>query len=1573
MIFMAVLIYKAFALLTFSNTLFIISDYDIPVLYFNLKDENNNLIGIEKELIIQIDPMMYLLTYPTTKFISEALILIIPSAPGSISLKLSCSGCEIYTTIIIMNNYFLMNSITLAASDYSVLINQEISIYYNNIYNLPYSAIYLLDQEEFDLRIGPASESSGFAYASFSITGVKTLLFYFTDGTATYIGGITIEIIPGSFNDIVFTTDLILFIESPLGFIFSVYSDKKMTTYIDESCEISLSLSPFASISGTTNVTLTNGVAVFSNLYINTIGSYRIQINGSCISSFESKKLVTITGVDSIKISVVSNYIQVGKEIEITVNPLGPSKTELQLDVLVTLISSNLEIAGEISKITSQGQVVFYIIFDTIGETTLSAYTNHDLNTIDYNTKKVYILESMCLETQQDQCVSCVPLANLINSQCICGDFSIQVDVYCECIDGYANQGNKCITKCFNTFNSSDVKGYYNNDYKSISIEFQSNVVESSEGNCVSRISLPDYLNYLFIECKWENSKTMNLKFSSVLNGNEYIIELDSSLTPVVENCNYEINLLNTTIPSIELPIPLLSLDGPSVYNMLCGEKSINITNLLDSPGYTYYWTVTPSNGELKEYLNSVSTNKIVIPNFLIEEGVLNITCKVMILQYNTSATDTIKIITSKSEYLEVAFNTPNKIFIPRNKAIFIKGFINFICGQSGLATYNWEYLSLNSLDFKSILSNNPEPNGLLIPQNILEIYKEYSFKLTITIASSFISGSNIIVIKTIPSDLLIEINKTSGIISKTQDLIIKAKVVDPDFASAEIKYEWNCLEINEMCKSSTLENLTFIGENDTIVVQKDSLRNGAYYSFNVIARSIIKQNTASVRFYVDDLAQGELNIQSKNSDLNENIIFLGNIMGMIETNFSWNIEPAIISNIKKEYSFISIPKTDLKADTIYNFSLTATPTSGNSLTSYILITQPSPPKCSTPIAKFLSTNWLITVNSCTSDSYSLTYEFGCFIDNNSTLWLTSESYLNEDYILIPNICHIIFAKVCNGLSCTVVSGNKPDGNITNDNIISDFNMDILNGIKTPNAILYYSYLLTTQDQWSQLMDKMNTFYRSQTQYKSLANILISSLNSMILKSNLITSSSADTIYKFTKYTLLKYKSVLTSNHLKEIFTFLNKLGRILDFNSLSEIVKNTTELYLENSFPGSEPLIINSELLVYAARTTAEFFTSLNIQIYHNFLEIPKNMQLEVYNIYNIVYTIYPPTNGNIIFDINFYTSGTYLDYKLDTTSLKSVNLDSQAIYATIEGNFTVNKNYECKYLKSSKKWVTNGCKVVKISNGAIKIKLKHQSTFIIDEIPPNKTCGIGLGPILTSCVWLLITFFAGIVFNIIDKNQENDHQQISKYSICSFTSIFIHQDKGKRTWAIIYLCSENMVFICLIGVLMTIFTTPQEITTDDIENLSIDYIKPGILAWGITQIVAFPIYYCIFNKCLPVKIVKFAKYTALSLVIVCIVGIILMTIFYCKQYTYFWVIDYLMFLPLQMIIEVFFAIIVWKRQNIIANHQKNKVAPEVVGLNKPRGNEENINFIRILTKSHSSPLDLVPNSSFSVVSNIE
>ncbi|OMJ78352.1 hypothetical protein SteCoe_21871 [Stentor coeruleus] len=1062
----------------------------------------------------------------------------------------------------------------------------------------------------------------------------------------------------------------------------------------------------------------------------------------------------------------------------------------------------------------------------------------------------------------------------------------------------------------------------------------------------------------------------MELYFSSVLNGNEYFIELDPSLTPAQEKCNDKTFYLNLTVPYVELPIPSISLEGPATENMICGDGNITISNTLDSTDYSYHWTASPYSDDLDTFLSTINTYQVIIPIAYAQLGDFNVTCKVTSLLYNTSATDSIVVVITSESFLVVDFSTSTDIIVSKSDTIFIKGLVSGACGiniqSNQTETYKWEYISSNALNFDSILLNSPDPSALLILPNTLESSMDYSFKLTATLVGTSTTGFGEINIHVKPSDLIISFSKNSGTISKTQDLTVKASVIDPDSTSPEIIYDWSCFEDSELCKNSTMGELEFKGDTDTLVIPKDSLRDGALYMFLLTANLTNKQGNQSVEFYVDGLAQGELFIQLTEDNNLQNIFLNGIAAGMTVSMYTWNINPSISAKIETKYSFFSIPKKYLSPATDYNISLTVASSSGNPLTSYIIYHMPAAPDCLTPAIDFLTTDWQIAVTKCTSDSLSLTYEFGCNSSSNLTLWFTDKMYENSAKILIPQICDYVFAKVCNGFSCKIAGDNPPSGNKVIGDVISDFNNDLLNNIYIPNVFLYYSYLLSTQDQWNQVISKIDNYFRSENPNKGFRNTFNSLLNSMMLKNNLITPASADITIKLIEYIISTYKLVLTSNQMVEITTCLGKLVSFLDFSKLSQMIKDSIKSYYETVLPGSEPLIQNSDISVYASRTLAESLSSQNINGGKNSLEIPNNVQLDANTICDTEYIVYPSNNTEVKFEVSFYTSGTYTDSKIQMAQQQSTQLNSGTVYATVGGDFSSGKSYECAYLETDGTWMTTGCKIAESADGKTKMGLEHQSTFKVYEVSSTGSC-----PLIIACAWILIALFGIIAFHITDKNQEEDYKTANKYATYAFTSICIRQANGRRVSSIIYLFSIHIIFICFVGVLMLRTGNPKKSTDKKYGVFSGENIIPGIIGWILTQILAIPIYYYTFNKYVSMKSALIAKYTALSISILGFIGIIAMTAVYCKEFSFYWVVNYFIFLPFQIIIEIIFAAIVWRRQKSWTASISNKVSPEIEELNKSRRGED-INTFKKGTQSQAIVDEKGLNSSSVDISNI-
>ncbi|OMJ67084.1 hypothetical protein SteCoe_35847 [Stentor coeruleus] len=1702
MLILAFLIFNAQSLLTFINVDFYTSDWWSPVLYLELVDENQNLVETEKNLLIEISPLSSFFVYPSTKFIGSIYLEFSCILDSYFYIKLTCDGCESYTTGTAYNHLSKNDFIEITPSTIITNLGKEISIWYNNYFETPFSTIFLITKEKFDYSIIPNSLSSGFLYLSFFTVGKKKLIIYFDDFTSTDAGGIVLQIEESNkYYSTFFAVDYPITFLDPLDFYLLVYSDDTYTTFAIISCYITVSLNPVGSLSGTTTQWMDEGFSEFTNLYITTLGSYRIFFTGSCIDSFEASNSITVIGVDSIVLSANTVYTKIDETIIVTVGIFDNLNSVFTHETLVTLKSSSLEMIGTTSQTTSSGSATFTLAFSINGQTSLSAFTVYDLDSITVNSLDIYILNSMCLEWNQDLCTKCVDLANVVNGKCVCNNLSVQIEMHCEYIDEYVNSGNKRVLACNNIFTNSDVIGYYNEDCKSINIKFSSNVVQSSELGCSKYVILPDYLNQLFIDCLWISPATMLLIFGAVLDGKEFIIKLDASLTPEEEKCNEYIESLAIVVAALVNSYPIINLTGPVSVN-LCDIDIIIIENSKDNSDYIYKWTVIPSSSDLIIYLTSISDYILTIPRNYVQEGNIQIVCFATSLTFSTSSSQTFSIEITNNQYLTVGFSIQDNSVFLVSENISIQGFIESSCLTDSITTYNWEYLSNISLDFGLILTNSQDPSILKIPEYSLIEGNTYSFKLTIIMEPTSVSGSKSINIIIGSNTLIMTLDKTSGIINKSQDLIVTAFAIDPDSPDSVITYKWKCYEGSSQCLNSNKVLLEFVDNDPQLFVSKESLREGATYSFTVTASNSNKLSEETVIFYVEatdivltlDKASGNINISQdlivtayatdsilpdsvivykwecyeensqclnsnkvllefdsnnatlfvskedlregatysftvtasyygksseetvvffvefydlvltidkengtiyKNQDLvvtakayypvssasiiqflwechevdslcmgnyqnilsfnatnptltvlkeflregayyifnisaytesksiskstefyislhndltieytenqaSENLVFYAVTPDIANLKFNWSIDPKISKTFPMNYSYFSISRKSLKSNTDYNISLVGTFKPGDIIKSFYILTQPKTPNCSAPEVVFSQTKWLIKVRSCSSDNPNLLYEFGCSTKSNSELWFTPETYENSSYVLIPYTCQNATASICNELSCETVKNSIPKGNRIHKDIISEFNSDISENITIPNAALYYSSMITTQDQWNIIFLELNNFFRSQTPTKGTVNMFISSLNSMILQISLISSENANLTLMLIDYSISTYTGMLSQSDILVISNWIGKLTSILDINDLSQALSSAISLYFETALPGSDPLIQDSEITVYAARVLADSLPGLNISVGDNSLKIPNRIILDHITVYDIEYIVYPPTQSTVIFEVSFYASGTYANKTLTLSTPKSTVLGSGIIYTTVGGNFSSNKIYECAYLQADKTWKISVCKVTESKNGKAQMGLTHQSTFKVYEINSSGSCEVGAGPIAITCAWMLIAIFVTVGFHVIDKNQDESIRHINKYTNYPLTSIFIRQPNGKRKSSVIYFFSTQIILMCLIGILILSFETPLEKTDKKYGTFLSRNVDPGAAAWGLTQIIAFPAFYFAFNQFASAKKALISKYATISLASICFIGIVLMTVFYCKEYTFYWIINYFIFLLL-------------------------------------------------------------------------
>lgn len=145
------------------------------------------------------------------------------------------------------------------------------------------------------------------------------------------------------------------------------------------------------------------------------------------------------------------------------------------------------------------------------------------------------------------------------------------------------------------------------------------------------------------------------------------------------------------------------------------------------------------------------------------------------------------------------------------------------MCNYNGDITFEWEYLS-KLLDLESLLSLNLKPEAFYIPPNTLKSCAQYTIKLTATMKSKSIIGSNTITLSVNPDPLVINLDKTQGSVSKNIDLVINAYVSDPNSPNAIIEVKWSCIENTGLCKDAIGSPLLLTVTNTQLTVRKMTL-----------------------------------------------------------------------------------------------------------------------------------------------------------------------------------------------------------------------------------------------------------------------------------------------------------------------------------------------------------------------------------------------------------------------------------------------------------------------------------------------------------------------------------------------------------------------------------------------------------------------------------------------------------------------------------------------------------------------------------------------------------------------------
>ena len=360
---------------------------------------------------------------------------------------------------------------------------------------------------------------------------------------------------------------------------------------------VSLSLSPNGAITGATTLLTSKGYANFTNLSIQTIGSYQINatsnsslITGLITNSFNVK---TSFVLGSLSISVTSNP-RLNTIFQIPVNLISNYKTTYNVSSTLSISCENLTVfTNPIS--TSNGSATFTGYFNKTGQITctVTELTNSISQNINFTINPTTNTDPICLVSNStDYCYLCNSNSTNVKGNCTCKSNSYYNSTIkdCACSPGYSLANNFC-TQCGNFFNSSELTSYFSNDYKKIIVKFARQVNESfSNSDCKSIITLPSQYSDNTYSCYWTRTSEMTIDFGKIISPSSLNLTLDPTKVHAVgTNCSFEINTLSVNISQIySLPVPFVSIKSPSAISLTCASTNITISTTSISPDYEY-------------------------------------------------------------------------------------------------------------------------------------------------------------------------------------------------------------------------------------------------------------------------------------------------------------------------------------------------------------------------------------------------------------------------------------------------------------------------------------------------------------------------------------------------------------------------------------------------------------------------------------------------------------------------------------------------------------------------------------------------------------------------------------------------------------------------------------------------------------------------------------------------------------------------------------------------------------------------------------------------------------------------
>lgn len=670
-------------------------------------------------------------------------------------------------------------------------------------------------------------------------------------------------------------------------------------------------------------------------IHIDTAGIYTLNIKDNDFIDATSLSINVKEGIKSI-ITTAKFDQNISTLFELPLKILNKTNAAFLHETTLNIICEATDLYGEALTIkTSNGTGSFWIYFniaDTKKCKIQSSFTVLESFTFTINNTKANN-DILCdIGINDKRCYKCKDAAKKDSDEsCTCGGNSYydKTSKLCVCEDGFDAINGFCV-KCGWYFKENEIKGYYDEDYKGIIMEFTKPVAQSKEGSCNSIVTIPDSLKENFLSCSWLNSLKLKVAFSKIVSGDEFYMELDPSLVQYVKSgaCSeniYELNIM--IVAKYDKPTPIASITAPSSLSVGCdSDMDIIIMTKNINPDYKYTWSssYTPANKALIDLINNQTSSSFSVNIKSFIAGDLTIHLKIESQTFETS--DSIQKIINVSGKKEIMaqMSAGNSIKIKKSDSLPIKPTIINTCGSTGPYNYTWSYfqnITSETFNFETFMQKQKKSDSILISPNDLNVGILYTF--TVIIKAENIEGSASINVEVESNPIEIQFLRSSGSVGNKNDLSIAIQAIDPDDTEAKLNIAWSCFEGKTECFDNN--NSDILKGLDTnsyeLIVPKDRLRNFAMYSFYASVTANYKSTTGQIDIEIDTGIKGNIKIKPFQGPVNNDIAItvtpeIEPYEGVI---FKWIFSPPFeSSNIILNQSYMYILPKSLKYSVNY-------------------------------------------------------------------------------------------------------------------------------------------------------------------------------------------------------------------------------------------------------------------------------------------------------------------------------------------------------------------------------------------------------------------------------------------------------------------------------------------------------------------------------------------------------------------------------------------------------------------------------------------------------------------------------